>query len=68
MHVLVVKREHIYFEEITAGYNDFQELKRLYQDVSKFSIKGYTSEIVGFTEKALKLNIPQHVKEAIEAL
>lgn len=68
LHVLVVKREHIYFEEIEANYQDFQNLKYCYKDVSNYSIKEYVKELIGFSSKALKLKVSSEIKLEIELI
>ena len=68
LHVLVIKKEHIYFEEIEASYTDFVNIKDCYKDVTKYSIKGYVEELIKFSCKALKLNMPKSIKAEIDLL
>jgi len=68
LHVLVIKKEHIYFEEIEANYTDFAKLKDCYKDVSKYSIKGYVEELIRFSSKALKIDLTKDIESQIENL
>ncbi|MNJ97098.1 hypothetical protein D3C87_148390 [compost metagenome] len=68
LHVLIIKKEHIYFEEIKAGYQDFIDLKRCYQEVKSFSIGEYVETLIGISCKALNLEIPEKIKEEIDKI
>lgn len=68
LHVLVIKKEHIYFEEIEANYSDFAKLKKCYKDVSQFSIKDYVEELINFSVKALKLEISKEIEMELQNL
>lgn len=68
MHVLVVKKEHIHFDEILAEYSDFVELKSCYTNVDTLSEKGYIEKLIKFSCKALKLSVPPSVQKLIDNL
>ncbi|KIA97764.1 hypothetical protein OA93_12310 [Flavobacterium sp. KMS] len=57
MKILVLKREHIYFEEINASYQDFIDIKKIYKQPSEHSVTGYIKTIKKFTAKALNTSI-----------
>ncbi|MEM0576023.1 hypothetical protein [Flavobacterium polysaccharolyticum] len=57
MKILVLKREHIYFEEINASYQDFIDIKKIYKQPSHHSLEGYKTTIKKFTAKALNITI-----------
>lgn len=66
LDMLVVRKEHIYFVEIKAEYDDFKSIKMCYTDIENLSKKGYVETISGFVSKALQLPIPAKFKQAIE--
>lgn len=68
LHVLVVKKEHIYFDEIKANYQDFAKLKERYKDVTNYTLKGYVSELINFSCKALELQIPLETISELDTL
>lgn len=67
-HVLIIKKEHIYFDEIKADYNDFVKLKDCYKDVSNISKKNYVKDIIEFSCKALNENISNEMNIEIEEI
>lgn len=68
LHVLVIRREHIYFDEIQASYQDFVELKECYTKVETFSEKGYIERLINFVCKAFKIEVPEKVQIEINNL
>jgi len=68
LHVLVVRKEHIYMDTIKASYNDFVELKKLYTDIDGLSLKGYIRGLVRFSCNAIEKEIPDDVLDKIERL
>lgn len=68
LHVLIIKKEHIYFDEIEANYSDFAKLKECYKDVRKYTIYGYVEELIRFSSKALKLDITKNIELEIDNL
>lgn len=68
LHVLVIRKEHIYFDEIQADYNDFKELKDCYTNIDSLTEKGYIERLVKFVCKAFNVEIPLKIKEEIEKL
>lgn len=61
MHVLVLRKEHIYFEEINATLSDLLPIRKCYTNIDTFTLKGYINEILNFTSKALSLPIPKKI-------
>ena len=59
MHVLVIRKEHIYFDLIQATMQDFIKLKECYTNIDGFSFKSYVNRIVSFVSKALAVKIPE---------
>lgn len=57
MKILVLKREHIYFEEISASYQDFVDIKKIYKEPVKYGLEIYKKTIKEFTAKALGIEI-----------
>ncbi|WP_343605299.1 hypothetical protein [Fluviicola sp.] len=68
LHILVIRKEHIYFDEIVANYQDFAKLKECYKDVTNYSVKGYVKNLLEFSSKALKMEIPKDVRDEIDEL
>lgn len=68
LHILVVKKEHILFEEIKASYSDFAKLKNRYLDASKYSLRGYIEHLVTFSVKALDIPLTEELKTEIDNL
>jgi len=62
LHVMVIKKEHIYVTEISARYEDFANIKQCYVNVDTLTRKGYIEGIIDFTFKALGKKIPDSVK------
>ncbi len=68
LHVLVVKKEHIYFDTITASYLNFIDLKKCYSNIDSLTEKAYVRQLVEFACKALQVVIKKDVTEEIETL
>lgn len=68
LHVLVVRKEHIYFDSILASMVDFNRIKECYTNIEGFSLKAYLTRIVNFVSKALPINIPQDIHDEISKL
>ncbi len=66
LHVLVIRKEHIYFDEIKANHEDFVKLKECYTNIDSLTLKEYTKRIVEFVCKALKLDVPKNISEEIK--
>lgn len=68
LHVLVLKKEHIYFEQINASYTDFVKIKDCYQEINKYSEKDYVETLIDFATNALNLKISAKTKNGIKKL
>lgn len=68
LHVIVLRKEHIYFAEIEANYKDFASIKKCYQEINSISVKKYIQTLVNFSTKALKLKIPVRINNEIGKL
>ncbi len=68
LHVLVIRREHIYLDEIKASYQDFVDIKKCYINIDKLSVKGYVDELIKFSCRALKIEVPEKVQNEINLL
>jgi hypothetical protein len=66
LHVLVVKKEHIYFDPINAEYSDFVSIKRCYSDASNLSRQQYVSLIMNFINKALNIKSSKTIQDEIK--
>jgi hypothetical protein len=53
--ILVIKREHIAFEEIFAEFDDFKKLKNIYKNSKSVSFEEYYEILNSFTKKALNI-------------
>lgn len=62
IHVLVIRKEHIYFEHIEASTDDFVEIRDCYSNIESLTVKGYVTKILNFASKALKIQLPEDVK------
>lgn len=62
LHILVIRKEHIYFDEIKASYTDLIELKKCYSNIDTYTAKGYIEALVAFSVKALKIKLPKEIK------
>ncbi|GAB2840887.1 hypothetical protein [Ferruginibacter profundus] len=58
LHVIVLRKEHIYFEQIDVTFKDVTPIMKCYTNVDSLTLKGYVEFIVTFTSKALSLKIP----------
>ena len=56
--ILVIKREHISFEEIFADYEDFKKLKNIYKNCKSIPFEDYFETLNSFTKKALNITTP----------
>jgi hypothetical protein len=68
IHVLVVRKEHIYFDTINAKRDDFLKIRECYTNVDSITFKGYVEKIVNFTSQALVINIPLTLTKEIEKI
>lgn len=68
LHVLVLRKEHIYFDLIKANQQDFIAIKDCYKNIDTLTVKGYIEKIVGFACKALALELPVHIRNEINKL
>lgn len=68
LHVLVIKKEHIYYDEIKANHHDFVELKTCYINVENLSMKGYVRKLIDFVHKALNEKISQEIQNDINKI
>lgn len=68
LHVLVVRKEHIYMDSISVNYQDFVHIKECYTDIDGFTAKKYIREIITFACKALKRPVPKEITNLIEQL
>lgn len=68
LHVLIVRKEHIYFDEIKANHQDFVELKACYTNVDSLTAKGYVEKLINFVHKALNKEISQGIKNDINKI
>lgn len=66
LHVIVLRKEHIYFEQINATSKEVTPLMRCYTNVDEMTFKGYVKSIVEFTSKALKIEVPPKISKEIE--
>lgn len=68
LHVLVIRKEHIYFELIEASTVDFVKIRECYSDIDSLTLRGYVEKISNFVSKALKTPLPDSVKQEIKKL
>ena len=68
LHVLVLKKEHIYFDLIKASQRDFLSIKDCYTNIDTLTIKGYIEKILQFVCKALELQLPTSIRQEMEKL
>jgi len=68
IHVLVIRKEHIYFELIHANQDDFVKIRECYQEIDDLNQKGYIKKLVNFVKKALDLTIPSQIQKDIDKL
>lgn len=66
LHVLVIRKEHIYFDLIQASMSDFIKIKECYTNIDGISFKAYAGRIATFVSKALPLPIPQKIQDEID--
>jgi len=65
LRILVIRKEHIYLDEIKAGYKDFVRVKKCYVYHDEMTEKDYVEGLLTFSYKALKKRMPQSVKTGI---
>jgi hypothetical protein len=68
LHVLVIRKEHIYFDLIQASINDFIKVKECYTNIEGFSLQAYVNRIINFVSKALRIDVPQELRDEIAKL
>ena len=68
LHVLVVRKEHIYFDLIKASQQDFVDLRNCYANIDRLSLKGYITDLVNFVCKAFSIPIPPNIQQDINEL
>lgn len=66
LHVLVVKKEHIHFDEIKASYNDFKSIKECYTNIDTLTSKGYIERLISFAAKAFGIETPKDIQIDID--
>lgn len=65
LHVLVLRKEHIYFDIINATMSDLMKIRECYTNNEEYNQKTYTSKIVTFVGKALNIEIPKSITDEI---
>jgi hypothetical protein len=68
LHILVVRKEHIYFDEIKAHYEDFVTIKGCYMYNDDITEKQYVKRLVIFAYKAFGRKTPKYIFTEIEKL
>jgi len=68
MDVLVIRREHIYFDSIGASIRDYQRIRECYSNIDDMTLKGYVTKIVAFIKHALRLEIPSSIQIEIDKI
>ena len=68
LHVLVIRKEHIYFDLIQASMQDFNKIKECYTNIEGFSLEAYVKRITTFVSKALPITLPHELGEEISRL
>lgn len=68
IHVLVIRKEHIYFELIHAGTEDFIKIRDCYHEIDTLKKKAYVEKLVNFVKKALNLEIPSKILKDINKI
>src|SRR5690606_12545031 len=46
LHVLVIRREHIFFENIQASREDFIKIRDCYTNLEEYALKAYVKRII----------------------
>ncbi|MCU0431918.1 MAG: hypothetical protein MUC87_00525 [Bacteroidia bacterium] len=65
LHILVIRKEHIYFDQISAGYDDFVNLKRCYTNTEEITKKGYIKLLITIASKALGMKVPKDISTKV---
>ncbi|MDP1803378.1 MAG: hypothetical protein Q8L81_18590 [Bacteroidota bacterium] len=65
LHVLVIRKKHIYLDEISATHDDFVKLMSCYKDVNDFTKQAYITKLINFIFKAFNKEIPKSIKDEI---
>lgn len=68
MHVLVIRKEHIYFDYINSTNKDFVAMKECYSSLSILSFKEYAQKIIEFCCHALDRDIPKSIVSQIKKI
>lgn len=68
LHVLVIRKEHIYFDTIKASFQDFVDIKDCYTNIDSLTLKGYTEKLINFCCKAFNIGMPKKVKSEIDKI
>lgn len=67
MHVLVIRKEHIYFDNLGVKNTDFVKMKKCYStSASSLSFKEYATQILNFCTTALRMTLPVDVKNQLK--
>lgn len=68
LRILVISKEHIYLDEIKAGYRDFIKVKECYSYSDSMNEKKYVDTLLRFSHKALQKRIPAEIKTEISKI
>lgn len=68
IHVLVVRREHIYFDYLNVVNAEFVKIKDCYNSSDEMNVKGYVNKIINFASNALKLKVSASIEKKINNL
>lgn len=68
LHVLIVRKEHIYLDEIIAQHQDFVDLMSCYKNVGDYTKKAYINRLISFIFKAFNIEIPKHISDEINKI
>lgn len=68
LHVLVIRREHIYLDYIASTNKDFIAMKECYSSLSTLSYKEYATKIIDFCCHALSRPVPAKIMTQIKSI
>lgn len=68
IHVLVLRKEHIYFEQVNVTVSDLLSIRKCYTNVDSLTLKGYVKEIISFVSRALNTPVPPRIENEINSL
>lgn len=68
LHVIVLRKEHIYFEQIEVNIKELTPIMKCYTNIDTLTLKGYVQTITAFTSKALAIKIPVKIETEINTL